>query len=165
MWSQRSNMIGYPMDCPQRDERLGWFGDVQVTIEEAMFNFDTPQFYMNWLSGIRLNQDEKTGDIPIISPRPYIWDEGVEWSSTYIILVWKFYNNFGDEKVLREHYPAMKRYMEFLKSISNNFIIKKGWIGDWGSLVKDWEEGDPESVPTAFYYWNSVILSKIAEHP
>ena len=56
VWSQRSNIIGYPMDCPQRDERLGWFGDVQVTIEEAMFNFDTPQFYQNWLSGIKSNQ-------------------------------------------------------------------------------------------------------------
>ncbi len=92
LWSQRSNIIGYPMDCPQRDERLGWFGDVQVTIEEALFNFDTPEFYKNWLSGIKSNQNLETGDIPIISPRPYIWDEGVEWSSTYIILVWKLYS-------------------------------------------------------------------------
>jgi alpha-L-rhamnosidase len=163
LWSQRSNILGYPMDCPQRDERLGWFGDLQVTIEEALFNFDTPQFYKNWLSGIKSNQNTETGDIPIISPRPYIWDEGVEWSSTYIILVWKYYTYFGDKQILVEHYPAMKRYMEFLDSISENYILKKGWIGDWGSLVKGWNEGEPESVPTAFYYWNSVILSKIAK--
>ncbi|MBK7106893.1 MAG: family 78 glycoside hydrolase catalytic domain [Ignavibacteriae bacterium] len=162
VWSQKSNMIGYPMDCPQRDERLGWFGDVQVTIEEAMFNFDTPQFYMNWLSGIRSNQNSD-GDIPIISPRPYIWDEGVEWSSTYLILVWKFYQYFGDEKILLEHYSSMKKYLEFLNSIAENYIIKKGWIGDWGSLVKGWKEGEPESVPTAFYFWNTKILSQIAK--
>ncbi|MCP5062424.1 MAG: family 78 glycoside hydrolase catalytic domain, partial [Ignavibacteriae bacterium] len=162
VWSQRSNMVGYPMDCPQRDERLGWFGDVQVTIDEAMFNFNMPQFYMNWLSGIKSNQNKINGDIPIISPRPYIWDEGVEWSSTYIILVWKFYKYFGDKKILLEHYSSIKRYMEFLNSISNNYIIKKGWIGDWGSLVEDWKEGEPESIPTAYYYWNSEILSKIA---
>ena len=82
VWSQRSNMLGYPMDCPQRDERLGWLGDAQVTAEEAMFNFDMALFYENWLEGIKDNQDEKTGDIPIISPRPYIKDDGIEWSST-----------------------------------------------------------------------------------
>ncbi|RLD73053.1 MAG: alpha-L-rhamnosidase, partial [Bacteroidetes bacterium] len=69
VWSQKSNMIGFPLDCPQRDERLGWFGDAQVTIEEAMFNFNMPLFYHNWITGIRKNQDSLTGDIPIISPR------------------------------------------------------------------------------------------------
>ena len=70
VWSQKSNMLGYPMDCPQRDERLGWLGDAQVTAEEAMLNFNMALFYENWLEGIRENQDGKTGDIPIISPRP-----------------------------------------------------------------------------------------------
>ncbi|VAX20187.1 alpha-L-rhamnosidase [hydrothermal vent metagenome] len=163
VWSQKSNMIGFPFDCPQRDERLGWFGDAQVTIEEAMFNFDMPLFYNNWITGIRKNQDKVSGDIPIISPRPYIWDEGVEWSSTYIILVWKYYIYYGDKNILSENYNAMKRYIGFLDSTAKNHILKQGWIGDWGSLVKGWQEGEPESVPTAFYYWNSKILSKIAK--
>ncbi len=162
VWSQKSNMIGFPLDCPQRDERLGWFGDAQVTAEEAMFNFDIPLFYDNWITGIRKNQDELSGDIPIISPRPYIWDEGVEWSSTFIILIWKYYIYYGDKNILSENYSAMKRYIGFLDSTANNYILKQGWIGDWGSLVKGWKEGEPESVPTAFYYWNSKILSKIA---
>jgi alpha-L-rhamnosidase len=66
VWSQKSNMIGYPMDCPQRDERLGWLGDAQVSAEQAMFNFSMALFYENWFEGIRENQDEETGDIPII---------------------------------------------------------------------------------------------------
>jgi alpha-L-rhamnosidase len=57
----------------------------------------------------------------------------------------------------------MKTYLKFLDSEADNHILKQGWIGDWGSLVKGWEEGEPESVPTAFYYWNSKILTKIAE--
>ncbi len=162
VWSQKSNMIGFPLDCPQRDERLGWFGDAQVTAEEAMFNFDMPLFYDNWITGIRKNQDQVSGDIPIISPRPYIWDEGVEWSSTYIILIWKYHLYYGDRDILSENYSAMARYVSFLDSIANNHILKPGWIGDWGSLVEGWKEGEPESVPTAFYYWNSKILSKIA---
>jgi len=163
VWSQKSNMIGFPLDCPQRDERLGWFGDAQVTAEEAMFNFDMPRFYHNWITGIRKNQDSLTGDIPIISPRPYIIDEGVEWSSTYLIMIWQYYVYYGDKNILRENYEAMKKYLIFLDAEAKDHILKQGWIGDWGSLVQDWEEGEPESVPTAFYYWNSRILAKIAE--
>jgi alpha-L-rhamnosidase len=162
VWSQKSNMMGYPLDCPQRDERLGWMGDAQVTAEEAMFNFDMALFYQNWLNGIRLNQDRATGDIPIISPRPYIQDEGVEWSSTYILLAWNYYLYYGDKQILEHHYPSMKQYIQFLLSVSNNFIIKKGWIGDWGSLVEGWEEGDPELVPSAFFFYNAKIMGKIA---
>lgn len=163
VWSQKSNMLGYPMDCPQRDERLGWMGDAQVTVEEAMFNFDMARFYGNWITGIRKNQHNETGDIPIISPRPYIRDEGVEWSSTYINLIWKYYVFYGDKRILKENYNAMKKFMKFLDGESVDLILKQGWIGDWGSLVKGWEEGEPESVPTAFYFWNSKILSKIAK--
>ncbi len=162
VWSQKSNMLGYPMDCPQRDERLGWFGDAQVTAEEAMFNFDMAGFYKNWFDGIRLNQDGATGDLPIISPQPYIWDEGIEWSSTYIIMLWQYYNWYGDKQALEKHYPAMKSYMQFLDSLSTGYILPSGWIGDWGSMAEGWEEGQPVSVPTAFYYFNADILSKVA---
>ena len=162
VWSQKSNMIGYPMDCPQRDERLGWFGDAQVTAEEAMFNFDMALFYENWFEGIMANQNEKTGDIPIISPRPYIQDEGIEWSSTYFTMLWQFYNHYGDLRILQHHYSTMKRYMDFLYHTSKDLILPKGWIGDWGSMVKGWKEGEPASVPTAFYYLDSRIMSDVA---
>jgi alpha-L-rhamnosidase len=163
VWSQRSNTLSYPMDCPQRDERLGWFGDAQVTAEEAMFNFDMAMHYTNWLRGIKANQDEATGDIPIISPRPYIKDDGVEWSSSYITIAWNYYKYYGDTQLLEENYDAMKRYLEFLDDISDNYIVPKGWIGDWGSMVEGWKEGEPKSIPTAFYYFNSTILAKIAK--
>jgi len=161
VWSQKSNMLGYPMDCPQRDERLGWFGDAQVTAEEAMFNFDMALFYENWFNGIKENQDQKTGDIPIISPRPYIHDEGVEWSSTYLVMLWQYYQYYGDRRILSQHYTTMKRYMSFLEGLSKDFILPMGWIGDWGSLVKGWKEGEPESVPTAYYFLDAKIMSDI----
>ena len=162
VWSQKSNMLGYPMDCPQRDERLGWLGDAQVTAEEAMCNFDMALFYKNFFRGLRANQDEKTGDIPIISPRPYIKDEGVEWSSSFITMVWDFYTYYGDVLVLEENYEAMIRYMDYLNNISAGYIVPKGWIGDWGSMVEGWNEGEPESIPTAYYFYNATILQKIA---
>ena len=162
VWSQKSNMIGYPMDCPQRDERLGWMGDAQVTVEEAMSNFDMALFYENWLEGIRINQDEKTGDIPIISPRPYIKDDGIEWSSTYFILLWQYYSRYGDLKILKHHYPCMKKYISYLQSIAKGNLLSKGWIGDWGSMVKGWKEGEPESIPTAYFFLDVKIMADVA---
>lgn len=162
VWSQMSNMLSYPMDCPQRDERLGWMGDAQVTAEEAMFNFDMALHYENWFAGIRANQDEKTGDIPIISPRPYIKDDGIEWSSSFITMVWQHYLYYGDLKILKDNYAAMVRYMDYLASIAENHILPKGWIGDWGSMVVGWKEGEPASTPTAYYFYNATILKKIA---
>ncbi len=163
VWSQKSNMMGYPMDCPQRDERLGWFGDAQVTAEEAMSNFDMALFYQNWFEGIRVNQDLKSGDIPIISPRPYILDQGIEWSSTYLIMAWQTYQQYGDRKILEDHYAAFKSYMLFLDRLAKDYILPKGWIGDWGSMVKGWKEGEPASVPTAYYFLNAQIMADIAQ--
>lgn len=162
-WSQRSNLMGYPMDCPQRDERLGWFGDAMVSMEEAMFNFDMPLFYRQWLDGVRLNQNAPNGDISIVSPRPYITDEpDPTWSSTFLVMTWQYYLHYGDRQFLARQFEAMKRYVDYLGTQATNHILPKYWIGDWGTIVEGWKEGEPVSVVTAFYYYDTVILAKAA---
>ena len=52
--------------------------------------------------------------------------------------------------------------MNFLDSLATDLILPSGWIGDWGSRVKGWKEGDPKSVPTAYYFWDSEIMAKVA---
>lgn len=32
LWGLRGNFVSVPTDCPQRDERLGWTGDLQVSL-------------------------------------------------------------------------------------------------------------------------------------
>ncbi len=162
-WSQRSNLMGYPMDCPQRDERLGWFGDAMVSMEEAMFNFDLPLFYRHWLNGVRFNQNESNGDISIVSPRPYIPDEpDPTWSSAYLVMLWQYYLHYGDRCFLSEHFDAMQRYVDLLGTQATNHILPKYWIGDWGTIVAGWKEGEPVSVVTAFYYYDAQIVAKAA---
>ena len=48
-WGQRSNFIEIPTDCPQRDERMGWTGDIAVFAETAAFNRDISAFMKKWL--------------------------------------------------------------------------------------------------------------------
>jgi len=162
-WSQRSNLMGYPMDCPQRDERLGWFGDAMVSMEEAMFNFELPRFYRQWLDGVQFNQSAATGDISIVSPRPYTADEpDPTWSSAYLVMLWQFYLHYGDREFLAAHFASMKRYVDYLGTQATNHILPRYWIGDWGTIVEGWKEGEPVSVVTAFYYYDALIVSRAA---
>ena len=165
LWSQRGNMIGHPMDCPQRDERLGWLGDAHVTAEEAMHNFHAPLFYRNWLSGIRSNQNSK-GDIPYISPRPFTDGEGTPaWSCGYLFIVWYHYLHYGDARILEENYPAMKRYVDYLGAQASDFTLPPDKYGDWASANESgwWHRGEPKSTATGFYFYSASLLSKAAK--
>lgn len=163
-WAQRSNLMGYPMDCPQRDERLGWFGDAMVSMEEAMFNFDLPLFYRQWLNGVQFNQNESNGDISIVAPRPYITDEpDPTWSSAYLVMLWQYYLHYADREFLATHYDSMRRYVDYLGTQATNHILPQYWIGDWGTIVEGWKEGEPVSVVTAFYYYDTMIVAKAAQ--
>lgn len=39
-WGMRGNFCGLPTDCPQRDERLGWTGDLALFVPTACFFYD-----------------------------------------------------------------------------------------------------------------------------
>ena len=58
-WGQLSNMMSLPSDCPQRDERKGWMGDAGLTVDESLWNFDSANFYRNFLD---LIHDTQTDD-------------------------------------------------------------------------------------------------------
>ncbi len=162
MWSQRSNLMGYPTDCPQRDERLGWLGDAHLTAEEAMLNLHMPLFYRNWLSGIKSNRDKSSGDIPRISPRPLINSGQPDWSSGYPLIAWYYYLHYGDIRILVDHFEAMESYVKYLGTTAKDHILPKSRYGDWLSVAEGWERGDPLSTTTGFYYYDAVLVSKIA---
>ena len=53
VWGTRGNFLDVPTDCPQRDERLGWTGDIAVFAPTAAFLFDVSGFLRDWLAGPR----------------------------------------------------------------------------------------------------------------
>ena len=166
LWSQRSNLMGFPTDCPQRDERLGWMGDAHVTAEEAIDNFDMPLFYQKWLQDIKEGQSFETGDLPYIAPRPFYENESdVAWSSGYHLMVWYFYREYGDKQILELHYDSMKRYLDFLGSMAQNHILPKDRYGDWLSPNETgwWKSGIHLSVTTGYYYYVTSIVARAAK--
>ena len=75
-WTQRSNFIDIPTDCPQRDERLGWTGDAQIYIRAATLNCDTQAFYAKWLVDLDDDSQRADGEFPMVSPVKVAGDDG-----------------------------------------------------------------------------------------
>jgi len=162
-WTIRNTMQGLPIDCPQRDERLGWGGVAHVASHAAMYNFDMPLFYMKWLRDIEVEQSKETGDLPHISPRTAVRGR-ISESCAYVLLTWYFHLHYGDTAILERHYDGMRRYVEFLHRTSTDHImpVTHRETGDWLSVEPGWERGDPESMSTGFAFYNTKIVADVA---
>ena len=161
IWTQRSIMQGLPVDCPQRDERLGWGADAHVMAEGGIFNFDSHQFYIKWLRDVQMQQAE-SGDLPHVSPRPGVTGYPA-WSSAYHIINWYCYQYYGDRELLETHYESMKRYVDYLKSKSSGHIQPRDATGDWKSVADGFLRGGPQLLSTAFYYYDTRIVADAAK--
>jgi hypothetical protein len=75
---------------------------------------------------------------------------------------WQYYVYYGDREFLAQQFDAMRRYVDYLGTQATNYILPKYWIGDWGTIVEGWKEGEPVSVGTAFYYYDARIVAKAA---
>jgi alpha-L-rhamnosidase len=160
-WTQRSILQGLPVDCPQRDERLGWGADAHVQAESSMYVLDMHQFYAKWLRDFQVQQCKLTGNLQHISPWP--WVEGYPcWSAAYPIILWHCYTYYGDKQLLAAHYDNLKRYVEFLRSQSTGHIQPRDDSGDWMSSVEK-VRGGPLLISTAFYYYCTRILADTAK--
>jgi alpha-L-rhamnosidase len=67
VWGMRGNFVDVPTDCPQRDERLGWTGDIQIFAPTATFLFESAGFLTNWLADLAADQ-QKDGSVPFVVP-------------------------------------------------------------------------------------------------
>ncbi|MCY1720956.1 family 78 glycoside hydrolase catalytic domain [Prolixibacteraceae bacterium Z1-6] len=172
VWSQMSNMQSYPTDCPHR-EKGAYNGDGQVIAETSMHDFHMASFYTKWINDMRDSQEEN-GRIPNTSPVLVGgMGGGVAWGSAYILIPWWMNHYYQDNRILEEHYPSMKRYVNYLKELgtkdedpSEPFIIDN-FDGYWYSLGEWCAPGESDGpnhpvVNTFYYYNNNLLLSKIA---
>ncbi|HPU43948.1 MAG TPA: family 78 glycoside hydrolase catalytic domain [Dictyoglomaceae bacterium] len=164
IWGQLSNFMSVPTDCPQRDERMGWMGDAQLSAEEAVFNFDMIGFYKKYLNDIKDAQKEDGSLSDVIPPYWSLYPGDPAWSSAYITIAWYLYKHYGDETILEDHYEGFKKYLMFLSKLAPNYTLNFYKYGDWcqpGTVrPKDFSG---ELVSTWYFYHDTLILSKIAK--
>lgn len=183
VWSQRSNFIEIPTDCPQRDERLGWTGDAQVFAGTAAWLADCERFLAKFMRDVRHDQ-RPNGAVPHFSPDPTRlhpiegrgdWAGSTGWGDAIVIIPWQLYLHYGDAGVLSEFYPAMVKWLDYLWGISSGPIIRPdpAWgghgftFGDWLQPVGDNRKPRPtiadDCAATLYHYISTDLTARIAQ--
>lgn len=178
-WGAKSNFVDIPTDCPQRDERMGWTGDIAIFAPTATYNFNMTRFIEKWLKDVKAEQN-KGGGIPVTVPLvrvPFQWEIMIpmavdHWGDACILVPWAEYLSRGDKGILEFMYPTMKLYMkacEFWAGLFSFGKRKRIWrllhhYGDWcapGVNMFTWMARGKWTA-TACMARSSSILSKIA---
>jgi len=163
LWGQRSNFLGVPTDCPQRDERLGWTADAQVFWRAAAYNMDLTTFSRKFgadLRGTQVGTDMYGIFAPgTIAPNP---GHGTGWSDAGVIIPWTSWIQTGDKKVIAENWAGMERYLAAIQSQNPNYLWRKGY----GIPFADWlaPEGvtPVDLIGTAYWAYDVTLMGQMA---
>ncbi|MCB9898593.1 MAG: family 78 glycoside hydrolase catalytic domain [Planctomycetes bacterium] len=139
LWTQRSNFLDVPTDCPQRDERLGWTGDAQTFIRTATYLTDSQAFYAKWLVDL-MDAQRADGQFPMVAPLAVAGDDGgPAWADAGVICPLGVWDAYGDRRVLARCYPAMKRFVDFSLGRTVELLPPAQFhcFGDWVALGAD----------------------------
>jgi len=160
---QLSNLMSVPTDCPQRDERMGWMGDAQLTAEEAILNFWMPAFYENWVSEMEESQKDDGEISDVVPPFWKIYPADPAWGVAFLEIPWLLHVYYGDDKPIKEHYDAMKKWVEFLISRAPDKILKIIKYGDWCPPSHIVPPETPRELTDTWYLHRSLsLISKMA---
>jgi len=133
-WSLRGNTVDLPTDCPQRDERLGWTGDIQVFAPAAAFLADCAGFLTSWLGDLAAEQ-HADGSVPFVIPDTLGMPAATAaaWGDAATVVPWVLYQRSGDSEVVRRQFPSMCAWVERIAADAGPTLIwNKGLqFGDW----------------------------------
>ncbi|MCR5036914.1 MAG: glycoside hydrolase family 78 protein [Bacteroidales bacterium] len=131
-WGIRGNYRSMPTDCPQRDERMGWTGDRATGCYGESYIFDNHSLYSKWLVDGEDCQLENGCISDVFPPYWRNYTNSMTWPGAFITVADMIYTRFGDDKPIREHYPAMKKWLEFMKDkYMIDGIMYRDQYGDW----------------------------------
>ena len=164
LWSQRSNFIGIPTDCPQRDERLGWTGDAQVFSPTACYNMDCRAFYRSFLHFLRLEQQRHDGAVPTYVPSKNDFTACGIWSDASALIPETLLRFGGCTEEIAEHYELMKEWVDYVAVHNPGHLYTVGFqFGDWlaqdGITPQSFKGGTDDAYLASIYWMNSARIT------
>jgi alpha-L-rhamnosidase len=179
VWSMRGNFVDVPTDCPQRDERLGWTGDIQVFAPTACFLYDSAGFLRSWLADLALEQGERGGRVPnvvpdVLPPVPtgaqYDWNAAAAgWGDAAVVVPWVVYQRSGDTEALAAQFPSMCGWVDHVGRLADlNGVWDLGFqFGDWLDPAAPADAAnrgltDPGLVATAYFARSVQLVAEAA---
>ena len=161
VWGQKGNFVDIPTDCPQRDERLGWTGDINAFCTTAAYNYDIRAFMKKWLADLRNDQSED-GRIPHVAPDVLLSENdsstAAMWCDAITMVPWKLYQMYGDKSFLSDNFGAMKKFIVARERYMKNGLLAQGFEwGDWLALDIEALIGNGVFGRTDSYYIANVL--------
>ena len=173
-WGIRGNYRSMPTDCPQRDERMGWTGDRTTGNYGESYIFNNHQLYAKWLTDADDSQWDN-GSLPNVIP-PYWrgYTDNLTWPGAVITATDMVYTRFGDDRPIRQHYDAWKKWLLHMKNqyMKDDGIIHRDTYGDWCMPPESLElihSNDPKRITdspllsTPFYCYLCGKMAKFAK--
>jgi alpha-L-rhamnosidase len=177
VWSMRGNFFSIPTDCPQRDERMGWTGDIQVFAPTASFLYDSAGFLTSWLADLAADQT-KEGVIPFVIPdvltriaTPDMRSTvpAAAWGDAGVIVPWTLYHRYGDVNILATQFESMCAWVDLLAQVAGeSHLWDTGFqFGDWLDPAAPPERPadgrtSPHIVATAYFARSAEIVGQVA---
>ncbi len=164
LWGQRSNFVGIPTDCPQRDERLGWMADAQVFWRAASYNMDLAAFARQFAEDMRGTQTG-TPYYGVFAPgtAEQTSGSGAGWSDAGVVIPWTSWLETGDTRVIEENWAAMEKYLDAIAAANPDGL----WKNESGTHFGDWlsPEGmtDYTLIATAYWAYDATLMEEMAQ--
>lgn len=159
VWGQRSNMLSIPTDCPNRDERLGWTGDIAAFAGTSTFNVDMQAFLDKFADDLT-DAQRADGAFTDTAPDACCGAGTAGWGDAGVIVPYTLWQRYGDLRVVDEHFDAMARWVDYLRATSGADLIRNtGGYGDWLNVNDDTAR---DLIATAYFSWSARLVSRMA---
>jgi alpha-L-rhamnosidase len=177
VWGTRGNFLDIPSDCPQRDERLGWTGDIAVFAPTAAFLFDVEGFLRDWLADLAAEQRAADGRVPFVVPDSLKYgseefgtpESTAIWGDAAVWVPWALWQAYGKRDVLTDAYESMAAHVRRVESLlSETGLWDRGFqFGDWLDPTAPPDnpglaKADESVVATACIYLSARIVAETA---
>ena len=135
-WGMKSNFVDLPMDCPQRNERLGWSGDTQVFSRTAMYFADCRRFYEKHI--LCINDDRKGGEIPDVIPYFGVsHGNATGWRDVAVVVPYNLWEMYGDVALAKAHVPLIRDFFTHQLTLREDGIWTESFYNDWLNVDED----------------------------
>jgi alpha-L-rhamnosidase len=172
IWSMRGNFLDIPTDCPQRDERLGWTGDIQVFAPTACFLYDSAGFLASWLQDLAVEQQAADGVVAPIAPNMIFKEPlpAAAWGDAAVIVPWVLYQRYGDAAILARQFESMRAWVDVVAVLAGESRLwDQGFqFGDWLDPAAPPDRPgaartDPAIVATAYFARSADLVGLAAD--
>ncbi len=163
VWGMRGNFVDLPTDCPQRDERLGWTGDIAVFAPTASYLYDVDGFLASWLADLAVEQ-AGDGSVPLVIPSIFDHNPAAAgWGDAAVVVPWVLYQRFGDREILEAQFPSMRAWVDHVAGLTGeDRLWSTGFqYGDW--LDPAAPNDDPAAGRTDPYLVATACFARCAE--